>query len=100
VKANRVLSLWRDRGLTEAVARSQHAVAALPELEETILPFIGDAQVALHDYDAAIETYLKYLALGTRDKERIRTVADGYATATRARGEGPPGDPCEAQVRF
>lgn len=98
--ADRGLSLWRDRGLTEAVARSQHAVAALPELEATILPFIGDAQLVLRDYDAAIETYLKYLALGTRDKARIRTVADGYATATRARVEGTSWDPCEARVRF
>jgi hypothetical protein len=99
-KPDRVLSPWRDRGLTEAVARSQHAVAALPELEETMLPFIGDAQLALRDANAAIETYLNYLALGTRDKARIRTVADGYATATHARDHGPSLDPCEARVRF
>jgi hypothetical protein len=99
-KADSALSLWRDRGLTEAVARSQHAVAALPELEVTTLPFIGDAQLVLRDYDAAIETYLKYLTLGTRDKARIRTVADGYATATRARDHGLSWDSCEARARF
>jgi hypothetical protein len=99
-KADRELSLWRDRGLTEAVLRSQHAVAALPELEETTLPFIGDAQLVLRDYDAAIETDLRYLALGTRDKPRIRTVADGYATATRARDERTSRDPCEALDRY